>query len=177
MPTTIGHSLAAFAVNGFNRVPINKSMMITGIVVANLADIDFLPGFFVGDPNRFHHGPTHSIAAAVFVGIFVAWLTPLRKLGFGRVFVLIFSLYFSHILLDFFAADTSSPFGVPLFWPISDQYFISGFSIFSDVHKDSSSGTFIQSLLVTHNFWTIIREVLILTPLTFLWFKLGKTRS
>ncbi len=177
MPTTIGHSLAAFAVNGLNRVPINKSMMITGIVVANIADIDFLPGFFVGDPNRFHHGPTHSIAAALFSGVFFALVTPLRKLGFKAAFVLLFGLYCSHVLLDYFAVDTSLPYGVPLFWPISDQYFMSGFPIFSDVHKDSSSGTFLQSLFVMHNFWTIVREVVILTPFTLLSFKLGKIRS
>ena len=152
-------------------------MMITGIVVANLADIDFLPGFFVGNPNRFHHGGSHSIAAAVLVGACLAFLPAFRKLGYGRAFLFFFGLYGSHILLDFFSVDTSPPRGLPIFWPISDQYFISGFSIFSDVHKDSNSATFIQSLFVRHNFWTIAREILILAPFTLSWFKLKNLRG
>ena len=73
--------------------------------------------------------------------------------------------YSSHILLDFFSVDTSPPYGIPMFWPFSSEYFVSSIDVFSDVRKSFSTATFFQSLLVSHNVWTVLKEILILGPL------------
>ena len=61
------------------------------ILIAGVApDFDFLPGILIGDPNRFHHGPTHSILAGIlFTGFIYFIIKPLNL----RAALLIFLVY------------------------------------------------------------------------------------
>lgn len=167
MPTMIGHSLAGVLLNETKLfLPAQtafKSMLIA-IILANLADLDFVSGFFVGNPNRFHHGITHSLGATVLVGVLFALYFYIKENRFLAPFAFSSLLYFSHVLFDFFSMDTSLPRGVPIFWPFTGEHYMSPVSVFSDVHKDSTSTTFVQSLFVSHNAWTILRETIILGP-------------
>lgn len=167
MPTTVGHSLAGALLNGTRIFQpaqnVLKSMMIA-MILANLADLDFIPGFFWGNPNKFHHGITHSLGATVLVGMVFGFYFYKQDGRFLVPFAFSSSLYFSHVLLDFFSVDASPPHGIPIFWPFFSAHFVAPVTVFSDVHKDSSSATFIQSLFVSHNAWTILREFIILGP-------------
>lgn len=169
MPTSIGHSLTGILLNESRIFTPAKSYLrcvLISITLANLADFDFVPGIFLGNPNRFHHGITHSFGAALFVGFLFALCFYFRQNRFWAAFGFAALLYFSHVALDYLALDRSHPVGVPMWWPVSSKYFISPITIFSDVHKDSSTATFFQSLFVTHNAMTVLREILILGPLT-----------
>ena len=139
---------------------LNWKTVFIYVVLANLADFDFLFGFVVGEPNKYHHQFTHSIVmAAVIAGIFAYIFCTNKKEEFFKTFGLFFGVYFSHILIDFFTLDTSFPFGEQLFWPFSNQYYISPFWIFMDVHKSNASIDFFQSLFSKHNFFMVLSEI------------------
>jgi membrane-bound metal-dependent hydrolase YbcI (DUF457 family) len=84
-------------------------------------------------------------------------------------FMIFFSLYFSHVLLDYFSMDTSVPFGVPLFWPMSDEYYMAAFAFLPDIHRPVSSGMkFITGVLSLHNLSAATVEALMLVLLILL---------
>src|SRR5687767_7177296 len=135
MPLPLAHSAVglaaylAFRKNILTHVSRKRRWALAALVVvaANLPDLDFLPGLLVGQPNRFHHGPSHSLAAAA---IAAGLLYALSMRFFGavprvRLFTVLLVASLSHSLLDYCSADTSQPYGVPLFWPISSEYHIS----------------------------------------------------
>jgi inner membrane protein len=97
-------------------------LRIAGLIVfaALLPDVDFLIGFLMGEPNRFHGGPTHSLGAAVVAGFVLGVLAGRRRF---RVGLLCFLAYASHVILDSLTRDGRPPLGVPMFWPLTDHYF------------------------------------------------------
>ena len=168
MPTPIGHSLAGLLLSKTKIFVPSRSTyksFAVAMILANLADADFVPGLLSGNPNRFHHGLTHSVGASFIVGFLFAWYFYFRQGRFLAPFFFAASAYSSHILLDFFTVDTSLPHGIPMFWPISSEYFISPIAAFLDVRRSASMGTFFQSLFVAHNGWTVLREIIILVPM------------
>ncbi|OEU78814.1 MAG: hypothetical protein BA873_12630 [Desulfobulbaceae bacterium C00003063] len=60
-----------------------------------------------------------------------------------------------------FSADTSNPFGVPLFWPFNAEYYMSPVSLFRDVQRNQDTiGTFFASIINNNNAWGIAVESL-----------------
>jgi inner membrane protein len=179
MPTPIGHSLAGyliFTARNSHENQLKWTDMLVAVIIANMADLDIIPGILVGNANKFHHGITHSIGFAVIVGLLAGLLFfIIKRKNFLLYFSLFFFSYFSHVLLDYLAADTKAPFGEQLFWPISQIYVLSPIPIFSDVHKASDSSVFLQSLFNWHNFRTIVIECAILIPIIYLT-KLAKNK-
>jgi membrane-bound metal-dependent hydrolase YbcI (DUF457 family) len=118
--------------------------------------------------RSYHHYFTHSLGFAPIFAVVVYLLAralkrsrPLRETG------VLTAVYLSHILLDFLGKDTSPPFGVQLFWPFSDAFYISPITIFDEVWR----GT-LGKLFGWHNWWTVAREVLILVPVAvLLWWR------
>ena len=168
MPSPVAHSLTSYIVY---RITYGKPvwrqswrMILFYILCANLPDLDFLPGFLIGEPNRFHHGISHSLGFAVLFGLLVGFFLHWRKNeGFLRNFLVFFSLYFSHLILDYLADDTSAPYGEPLWWPISSKYYISPILIFTDIQRVSSGDrlSFLTSLINLHNLWAITLEIIV----------------
>ncbi|MBT7518435.1 MAG: hypothetical protein HN656_10900, partial [Acidiferrobacteraceae bacterium] len=138
------------------------------------ADLDFLPGILMGDPNRFHHGPSHSITAALVFAIAFARALPMRAV------VGVFFIYLSHLLGDWLAADTGAPFGIPLLWPFSSAYFISPVPIFSNFeHGGAGAGLadFIGQVFSGHNLLAIGLEIAVLGPVLWLVTRYRRRRS
>lgn len=143
-------------------------------VAASLApDLDFVPGFLVGDPGRFHHGPSHSLGGALAAGLAAAALTrllaprsaALASLGAARVGLLAGLAWTLHVLLDALAADTSVPYGVMLFWPVSDRYVISPWSLFLDIQRrQETAASFFATLVAWHNVKAVLLEALLIGP-------------
>lgn len=140
------------------------------MVLANLPDIDFLPGFLVGEPNLYHrHYLSHSLGAAVIAGAAFAWFYHMRKMGqFWPNFTMFTLAYASHILLDYFGTDTAEPTGVPALWPFTDRAFVASTTIFMAVQKSNMSSSFFQSLFTIHNFWVAFLEFSIFLPMIIL---------
>ncbi len=136
MPSPIAHSVTGYAIARlFPRSPLGKpwgglTTAVYGVVIANMADLDFVPQVLTGE--RYHRGPSHSLCWAIAFSLGV-WL-----LGYGLTKrwsrqLLFFTLlgYGSHLLLDFF---TQGGDGIQLLWPFSASYFLSPISIFPSTH-------------------------------------------
>jgi|TARA_Y100000294_G_scaffold63736_1_gene60378 inner membrane protein len=160
----------AFAISGVPgpREVFTRWWPVLVLFAAIAPDLDFLPGILIGDPNRFHHGPSHSIAAAVVFTMVLALI--FRSLSKVRVFV-IFAVYLGHVLVDTLAADPGAPYGAPLLWPFDDHYTIAPVTLFSNFGHGAQGaglGSVIRDIFSVHNLWAVAIEVAILGPLLWL---------
>ncbi len=171
MATPVGHMIAGVAASLGRQgllPPINWKVILGVFVLANLPDIDFLFGAVVGNPNRFHHGWTHSIAFAVLTGVTVGVIVQLQRKNGIKAGLWASGILGTHLVLDYISKDTRVPYGMPLFWPFSDAQYLSPVIILQDVHKASGNDAFFASLICWHNLVTIFIEVAVLSPLILL---------
>lgn len=173
MSSPVGHSLAGYLCYcfGVKSMSVTKDplLCVATLVMANFPDLDFLPGFFVGQPNLYHHGISHSIGFALmiaFAGALALW--KLGKYPFRKSFFLFFLVYCSHLFLDILAADSRPPAGIPLFWPFSSTYFISPVPILPSVHHSHLTNATITQMVTDvfsqHNLYVIFLECSIMLP-------------
>jgi inner membrane protein len=163
LPSPIGHSLFGLVIFYLFKRQImrwNFLLLFLVIFISNLPDLDFLPGFFVGEPNRYHHGISHSLGfLMILTGLIYFcvnfWDKTKSKIISG--WFLLFSSF--HVILDFFAVDTTLPFGEPMFWPIWNSYVISPFSIFIDIRRSNDINQFFPSLFSLHNLKAVMIEI------------------
>lgn len=136
MPLPVIHSFAGYSIYRLAREKDKRdwSLLLLCVLLANLADFDFIPGLFLGKAGHYHRGFSHSFIASIFFGLIVAGtffaLSKFRKsifdgYQFRRKFTIGFLGYFSHVFLDFFSGP-----GVPLLWPFTDQAFSHPVEIF-----------------------------------------------
>ncbi len=183
MPSPVGHSLAAVALSGLGRrwfgpsasstpgaVPGRRRVfareltLLGGLIfAANAPDLDFVPGILIGDPDRFHHGPSHSLGAALLFGIICTLAARAfrvrRPIRFGLLMTIAF---ISHLVLDMFSIDRRPPAGVPLLWPFSQHYFVVPIALFLDIKRNRDAGNFFSSLLVSHNLIAMAWEFVVM---------------
>lgn len=163
MPTPYGHALAGgilyFLLNrgAPRRADAGRIFLYAGLAAA--ADLDLLLDLCVGEPGRFHHGISHSLGMAALVGLGAAVIAWKRGPSYLAVFAAAFSLYASHVLMDYLAVDTREPFGLMALWPLSDAYYLSPTPVFLDVWRWP-----VSSEMVRHNILAVVRETIILFP-------------
>ena len=168
MCTPIGHSIAGCSIVSGQQGrtgPARWILLIAIIMASNLPDIDFVFGYIAGNPNLYHHLWTHSLFFMLMSGVIfgIAYRVLEGKGGF-KAGLVVCCIVFSHLVLDFITGDSSTPYGMQLFWPVSRDFFISPITLFRDVSKASSSQAFLGSLFCWHNAWTVLLEVAILGP-------------
>lgn len=179
MSSPIGHSLAGYLVQVMARgkhqeqlsgstllkslKPMHFGGLMVFVIIANAPDLDFLPGLLINEPNRFHHGISHSIGAAIMLtGMIVLFQKSavFKRLNLSGGSVMM--LYGSHLLLDVLCLDARPPQGIPLFWPLSDTYWY--FPILPPVkHALQDDATIIQFLadaFSVHNLGVMLMECL-----------------
>jgi hypothetical protein len=135
------------------------------MALANLPDIDFLPGYLAGKPNLYHHYHTHSLGFAAIVGALAGLFYWHTRGKFWPYFTLVFAAVSSHLLLDLLTADEAPPYGMALFWPLSPQFYDLPWDVFGAVHKSDSSHDFFPSLFHSMNLRVMLLELAILLPL------------
>lgn len=161
MPSPLAHALAGAAVYAVlapePRPRPDWRAWAAAAVAGAAADLDFVPGLLAGDPSRFHHGATHSVAATL---LFVLLIAPFSSaLGsIPRRGAILGAAYGSHLLLDYLTVDTTPPRGIPLFWPLSDAAYISPVLLFTDLHHGRSWAAFLN----WHNAGAVLVEALVL---------------
>ena len=123
--------------------------------VACLPDLDFLWGR--------HNAETHSLGAAVLAGVAVLAWTRGRQPGWALAVTLAWS---THVLFDWLGSDDTPPLGVMALWPLTDAYFFAHAYVF-----DAISRRYWLPGFVWHNAIAVMREVLMLAPVTaVLWY-------
>jgi inner membrane protein len=174
MATPIGHALAGYSVYlAGTSFQSNRTILFWLCpLVAVAPDFDFIPGILQGQPNLYHQGLSHSLGAALFVSLATALI--LSKGTLWKNWSLLFVAYASHLALDFFAPDGRPPYGQPLFWPISGEYYVAppSLQLLWGVHhaKATSAATseWVSGILQLHNLGAISIEVLVTLPVILL---------
>lgn len=167
MPTPVAHSLAAVAICGAGgrlSVRWNWSLPLL-VVIANIPDIDFLPGIFVGNPTAYHWGPTHSLLAAVLFGILAGCVVGRITGEYLKGIVLATAAYGSHIVLDLMIGGHSHiPVGLNLFWPLSNTPVRLEWDLFSMAPVSITTAGPFATLLSPAILPMIQRELLVMLP-------------
>ncbi len=150
-----------------------KTILLYGLVILGACspDLDFVPGMLLGNIGRFHHGPSHSLGMAIGLTLIAGVLVTLfgKRPSVLRITSFVFILIFSHLVLDYFTEDFNPPFGFPLFWPLSESYYISPWSILPAVERNLSNPViWSQSLKV------FLVESLLFLPFFFLSLRLRR---
>ena len=136
--------------------------------VACLPDLDVVPGLIVGNLGEFHTGVSHSLmTAALFsaAGGLLLFTWGRAKPPIYLVSIL-FALYASHLVLDFFTGGAGLPRGVPFLWPWPGEGFRSSWALLPKVLHTSGP------VIGTHNLLLVFREVLLFLPLASLVYNL-----
>ena len=180
MCTPIGHVLAGAAVyRGGSKKGIQSFWFFVFILLcANLPDVDFLFGYLAGNPNLYHHMWTHSLTFCAGVGLLTALVS---RPFFGQqsywMGLLTFGAVLSHLFLDYFTVDQDPPFGIKLFWPFTEKYYISSVLIFQDVYRVSTNSGFFKSLICRHNGVTLLIEIAVMAPVFIIVYTLTRKRE
>jgi inner membrane protein len=161
MATPFGHYLLGLSITqSLARDPAEKKSALWWAAVACVPDLDLIPGLLFGRLAQFHHGISHSFAAAAFFSLAVLLVWRGRPENYAwRTFAISFVLYSSHVILDFLTLDTADPRGVPLFWPVSGEPYQSPWLLLPNVQHSRAP------IMSGHNFLLIIREALLFIPL------------
>ncbi|MGH7263654.1 MAG: metal-dependent hydrolase, partial [Candidatus Rokuibacteriota bacterium] len=139
MPTPVGHALAGAALylaGARTRRPLTDwraGLLCVGAACA--ADLDFVAGRLAGDWNRFHQGPSHSLAVALVLAVALAGVPVDGLGGFRRRWVLLTAAACSHLALDLVTRDARPPHGIPLFWPVALAPVHSPLELFLNVRR------------------------------------------
>jgi inner membrane protein len=168
MPSPVGHVIAGVASGWLVRGAPQKAAgwreaCLFGALGA-APDLDLLVGA--------HSGPTHSIGAAVIVGLVAFAVSRPRGQG-GRApggsgtFLLAFACaaaYGSHVLLDWLSRDSTAPIGIMALWPFDTAHYESDLHLFLAVSRRYHQGwTFVRQ-----NALALVRELVILVPVLML---------
>lgn len=180
MPSPIAHSLLGLTcglvclgsprfLNGRKSVVPAGILLLGFTALGNAPDCDFIPGLLAGELNRFHHGPTHSMAwcALVAFGVWCVWRA-IERAGWWVLACLLATVGL-HLIADWATADGAEPFGIPAAWPVSNSYFKAPVDVFASMEKQTIWAIFQQT-----NLKPALREVALTTPLllaAFLWWK------
>ena len=183
MSSPVGHSLAGIIIADCRARTLSSKkygFLLLCAFIANAPDLDFIPGIIAGQPNLYHHGISHSLGAAVLFSVLLSTVV-LRwsNSTFSHNFFFIFALYCSHLFLDFVSCDGRPPFGIPLFWPFLNKYFMSpilpSFQHSPFTHADI--GEFIDGILTLHNVYVIGLEILLAVPIALACWLFSKLKS
>jgi len=168
MPTPIGHSListAIFAAVARKEDRFSALDFSVFLFLGLAPDLDFLPGFLVGAPSRYHHGLSHSVGMSLLVGLLFGLIYhAVAKKPLVRYWVIFSGVYFAHVAADFFAKDTMPPIGEQLLWPFWSGYVLSPITFFLDVQRSAQSADFFISLFKFNNLKTVVFEFILCFP-------------
>lgn len=188
MPSPVAHSLIGLAVGFGYLLPrgrlghalkalwARRTELFAILVMANLPDIDYLPGLFVGYINAFHFQYTHTLGwiAGVALGCWLLWRRQDKNVGWVML-ALMFGVLASHLIADMLTADYWEPYGIMALWPFTDRYFTSPVALFANVQKNEWPDVF-----KSHNLDVLVVELAWCVPLVLgvvLWKRTGRRQG
>lgn len=171
MASPIGHALAGYiGYQGLATLPVkarDKWQLVGAIALANMPDLDFIPGLLIGQFKAFHRLGSHSLLSAAAVGMAVAlgtwlWGRWRQSTRAERPRCLVWGtwswlLYAGHIGIDLIVIDRLPPQGLQLLWPLSDQFFVSPVMVLP--------GLTFEPVLSWQNCWAVGTEILVFLPI------------
>jgi membrane-bound metal-dependent hydrolase YbcI (DUF457 family) len=145
VPSPVGHALGGLIVGEL----LAPSALVLCAAAGVAPDIDFLWGG--------HNRQTHSLGAALIAGAIVyAWKRN------PRLAVAVALSWSTHVLFDWLGSDDTPPLGVMALWPLNSNFYFANAFVFEAISRRYWLDNFIP-----HNAWAVIKEVLMLGPVTF----------
>ncbi|HET9440562.1 MAG TPA: metal-dependent hydrolase [Longimicrobiales bacterium] len=125
MPLPLAHTLVGYSCAAASGVRFRRdtfTALLFSLVVANLPDVDFLPGALANEPVLYHRAVAHTLPAALLCGIIIgAVLTRFGK-RFWEITLLGVLVYTSHLFADMVNFGGGN-IGVQIFWPIDHGWY------------------------------------------------------
>jgi membrane-bound metal-dependent hydrolase YbcI (DUF457 family) len=176
MPSPIGHALAGFTLGLLAERPANSPtgstgpqplltrLTVFGALFAALPDADLLFA-------PVHRGWTHSFGASLLILIVAAVVTgqvnrvrrvrEVRGVHEAWRLALVLSLaQASHVVLDWMGTDHSTPGGLQALWPVSREFYMSGWDFFPETERN-----FAKPEIIAMNAWALCFELVVLGPI------------
>jgi membrane-bound metal-dependent hydrolase YbcI (DUF457 family) len=171
MPTSIGHALAgAAAAWGADLVPGRRAwrtapptaswyrragngLTLVCVVLAAVPDADLL--------FHIHRTFSHSIGAMMLVGVLAAAIAALTNRPVMRIGSMCAAAYGTHLLLDWLAVDLMPPYGIQVFWPFSDTWYMSRWIIFRQIERSR----LLSESTMRLNVLAVAQELAVLAPI------------
>ena len=167
MPSPAGHAIGAIAAGWLLIRPATSLGRLVGQVavlggIGMAADLDLLIAQ--------HRGASHSVGVAALAATLAALVRWPIAASRGRLWLVVFVGWTTHVILDAMGSDTTAPLGVMAFWPFSTSYFISDWQVFVPISRRWRAPGFVAYTLAA-----VTRELVILVPIALLiWW--GRTR-
>jgi inner membrane protein len=152
-------------------------LLLWAVAFAIAPDLDVVPGLLLAQPALFHQGISHSIGFAIAAGLVGAASFRMKGEAALSGFLLAACAYASHLLLDLFGPDRRLPYGIPLFWPLSLETYLSPVELLPGMRHaattDATTLEWLRGIFAWHNVRALVVEALILGPcvLLALWLK------
>lgn len=173
MPLPLGHTIVGYSFAASTGVQFRRQALTTVLfcmVVANLPDLDFLPGALANEPVLYHRTIAHTLPAALVCGLIVGAV--LTRFGgrFREITLLAILVYASHLLADMVDFGANN-IGVQLFWPLSEHWVSirtpwsgsdGGWLVF---HRGQDSAGFFASFITGEFFRAQLAQALVFAPL------------
>jgi membrane-bound metal-dependent hydrolase YbcI (DUF457 family) len=170
MASPLLHTLVGIGLERFERPGLPRAanharrwpLAVLLVVASNAPDLDFIPGFLVGELTRFHRGPSHSLLAVAAIGLMSAWLATLkawdspRRIGALAGFAVL-----THLVLDMLSADRGLRHGVELFWPFLGKGIALPPAVFVDLAYDPAAPNVVLGVFHFYNAVVLMRELAI----------------
>jgi membrane-bound metal-dependent hydrolase YbcI (DUF457 family) len=181
VPTPVGHTLAGITVALVAQRPryFRPALFAAAVIlIANLPDVDFIPGYLLGDAGRFHWRATHSICAALMAGLGTGLLFWKWRRDFWLPALIVTIAWLSHVLLDLlFGPVHGDPFGLQLFWPFSHRRVMLPWSVFimypNDAIRENPFTAFLNPRVIP----LVARELIVLGPFVVAAFAFSRARA
>ena len=160
MPSPVGHLLGGAALYIATAPQYRSRATLAVATLGSIApDFDFLPGILIGEPAAFHHGVSHSLAFAIFLGalVFISLHFYEQKRIARQAAFLGAVAYTLHIIFDAVSANNS----VPLLWPVFSEKIGINVNLFGHFHHGGLEHG-IWSVVHWDNLSPVIRELTIL---------------
>jgi len=165
----IAHSLTGVIIYAAwsKRPRITDPVLWLVVFAANLPDLDLIPGLLLGNEALYHRTISHSLTFVASISVLTFVLLKYADYSHTNRIALMFALaLLSQIVIDWISYDDSLPAGIAIFWPFSDEYFMSRHTVFLNVRRDN----LFTDAVIAHNLRALAREILILgPPLVALW--------
>ena len=135
MPLPVAHSLlgASVAAALTNKSEVRWQLLSLSALLAVCPDFDYVLNWLRIGRGGWHHGFTHSILFALFVGALTAFVFRWRSI---RGFIVLSAATVSHTLLDYVMTESR---GVALWWPFTDHRYKLGGTNLIDYTWSSTS--------------------------------------
>jgi hypothetical protein len=163
MPSPIGHALAGLTLGllaeGPRQQPGSRApqplttFTVLAALVAALPDADLLFA-------PVHRGWTHSFGASLLILIVAAGVTrQVTGRAAWRLATVLALAQASHVVLDWMGTDRSTPGGIQAFWPLTREFYMSGWDFFPETERN-----FAKPEIISMNVWAVVFEVMVLSP-------------